>query len=112
MINKAKLKKNYSKLLKREGIEVTQEKSIISRREKDKRLPKPDPFKEAKIENEKNKMEALERRREKDLKDKEQSEKKSSKLRRQILLNQKTKRGQPVMKNKIFDLLEKIKSGS
>lgn len=114
----AQLLKQYKKVMKKEGFEAG--KGASRKRNKDdddedgerssKKRVKADPFAKAKRKAEQAQLDSEKRVIEREEGKKKQSEKEKQKKLRARKLSKRTKKGQPIMKNMIGDMLEKIKS--
>lgn len=113
----AQLLKQYKKVMKKEGFEAG--KGASRKRNKDdvedgerssKKRVKADPFAKAKRKAEQAQLDSEKRVVEREEQKKKQSEKEKQKKLRARKQSQRTKKGQPIMKNMIGDMLEKIKS--
>ena len=111
------LLKQYKKVMKKEGFEAG--KGASRKRNKDdvedgerssKKRVKADPFAKAKRKAEQAQLDSEKRVVEREEQKKKQSEKEKQKKLRARKLSLRTKKGQPIMKNMIGDMLEKIKS--
>lgn len=111
------LLKQYKKVMKKEGFEAG--KGASRKRNKDdvedgerssKKRVKADPFAKAKRKADQAQLDSEKRVVEREEQKKKQSEKEKQKKLRARKLSQRTKKGQPIMKNMIGDMLEKIKS--
>jgi hypothetical protein len=113
----AQLLKQYKKVMKKEGFEAG--KGASRKRNKDdledgerssKKRVKADPFAKAKRKAQQAHLDSEKRIIEREEQKEKQSEKEKQKKLRARKLSQRTKKGQPIMKNMIGDMLEKIKS--
>jgi rRNA processing len=135
MYQKAQLKRQYQKVLKQEGMTTDaadQRPAQVAKRSHDsddddsddapaasaphksgkaERSAKPDPFRDAKLKADAKRQEAASAKAEKAANLQAKEERVQERKRKHALLSQRTRTGQPVMKNQIFNLLEKIKSG-
>lgn len=114
---KAAVLRKYAKLCKAEGIQSDRvnmehktEKSD-KRTEKKKDIPKPAPFRNSLLEAEQRKNDKIASKdeREQKLQKKEELEKTRNEKRKVML--KKTRKGQPIMKNQISAILEKLTKG-
>eukprot|EP00611_Tribonema_gayanum_P025149 TRINITY_DN5679_c0_g1_i1.p1 TRINITY_DN5679_c0_g1~~TRINITY_DN5679_c0_g1_i1.p1 ORF type:complete len:178 (-),score=62.91 TRINITY_DN5679_c0_g1_i1:196-729(-) len=131
LVHKAQLKKEYAKVLKREGMAPPDPPSHQQRRqpevpaaeadgdataaagepaERRKRTVRPDPFRAAKAKATQRAEEIEQRKQQKAQVESAKQQRESERRKRHALLSAKTKTGQPVMKNKIFDMLSKIQA--
>jgi rRNA processing len=136
MYQKAQLKRQYQKVLKQEGMttdaaadqapakgakrshnsddDESDDEPAASpphKSGKAERSAKPDPFREAKLTAGVKRQEVANAKAEKAASLHAKEERLQERKRKHALLSQRTRTGQPVMKNQIFNLLEKIKSG-
>lgn len=129
----ANLLRGYRKAMKKEGYEAGKGASrkrilhdvppkdegenedstnIVDNELRAKKKRKTDPFAKARMKAEQNKLDLLKRKQEHTEELERQKKKQQEKKIRTKKLAKRTKRGQPIMKNMIEDMLDKIKSQS
>jgi rRNA processing len=136
MYQKAQLKRQYQKVLKQEGMatdaaadqapakapkrsydsdddESNDEPAASGphKSSKAERSAKPDPFRDAKLKAGVKRQEVANAKAEEAASLQAKEERVQERKRKHALLSQRTRTGQPVMKNQILNLLAKIKSG-